>query len=886
MKLHHCSAPAVLARETCRIARPLAAVALCIGMGAAEPNDAAAQPVTSAPLPPEPIVTVKASYPEEALGRHVEGTVTTLVTVTRDGLVSAAEVAESSGDRALDQAALAAALQWRFKPAVDRGKPIESQVKLPFHFHLTPRPVASPPEAKEPAAVMPPSAPEAANEVPLAPARRSPAEAPPSPPPPAPAESTRFGSTVRGRQETSRGASDYHVDVEKLSLVPRQNASDFLKLAPGILLTNEGGEGHAEQVFLRGFDAREGQDIEFSVDGLPINESGNLHGNGYSDTHFIIPELVESLRVVEGPFDPRQGNYAVAGSAEYHLGLAQRGLTAKFSTGTFGTDRLLLTWAPQGGSQGTFIAAELYQTAGFGRNRDGRRGTVMAQYQGRVGSVDLRVAANVYVASFHAAGVLRDDDYRAGRVGFYDTYDPLQGEDSSRYSLVAELGTRAGNLSLRNLVYGIARPLRLRDNFTGFLLDVQEPQQSPHPQRGDLLDLNVMEWTLGARGSAHISGLVRNLAQELEVGYFARGDFVTASQQRIQAATGHPYHTDTNLDSRLGDLGLYADANLRFARWLSLRGGVRGDLFTYDVNDLCAVQSVEHPSLTGPPGDASCLTQQNFGAYREPNQRASTASIAVLPRASLIVGPFAGVGASVSAGQGARSIDPQYITQDARTPFASVNAAEAGLTFNRRWADETIELALRSVAFFTHVDHDLIFSETAGRNVLANGTTRLGSASSARFKGRFWDLAANLTYVKATFDDTHLLVPYVPDLVLRADGAVHGELPWGKNKLAGHALRASLGVGFTYVGPRPLPYGSRSDTIATLDAGATLGWWFIDLAVTTQNLLDLRYRLGEYNYASDFHSQPFPTLVPVRHFSAGAPRTVLFSVSLNYGGAS
>src|SRR5205085_6502691 len=138
------------------------------------------------------------------------------------------------------------------------------------------------------------------------------------------------------------------------------------------LLSNEGGEGHAEQVFLRGFDAREGQDIEFSVDGIPINESGNLHGNGYVDTHFIIPELIESLRVVEGPFDPRQGNYAVAGSAEYHLGAPQRGLYSKVSAGSFGTLRELLMYAPAGGTNGTFAAAELYQTDGFGENRDGR----------------------------------------------------------------------------------------------------------------------------------------------------------------------------------------------------------------------------------------------------------------------------------------------------------------------------------------------------------------------------------------------------------------------------------------------------------------------------------------------------------------------------------
>ena len=77
-------------------------------------------------------------------------------------------------------------------------------------------------------------------------------------------------------------------------------------------------------------DAREGQDLELSVGGVPINESGNLHGNGYADTHFIIPELAASLRVIEGPFDPRQGNFAVAGSADYALGLQQRGVTSRF----------------------------------------------------------------------------------------------------------------------------------------------------------------------------------------------------------------------------------------------------------------------------------------------------------------------------------------------------------------------------------------------------------------------------------------------------------------------------------------------------------------------------------------------------------------------------
>ena len=54
--------------------------------------------------------------------------------------------------------------------------------------------------------------------------------------------------------------------------------------------------------------------------------------------------------------------------------------------------------------------------------------------------------------------------------------------------------------------------------------------------------------------------------------------------------------------------------------------------------------------------------------------------------------------------------------------------------------------------------------------------------------------------------------------------------------------------------------------------------------MSAQNLLDTQYRLGEYNYLSDYHSQSLPTLVASRMFSAGPPRTVLFSLAVNLGG--
>ncbi|HEX7479121.1 MAG TPA: TonB family protein [Polyangiales bacterium] len=849
--------------------------------------------------PPKLLQGESPAYPSPVGESAQPLTLTLIVTVAADGSVSAAEVAQSGG-QPFDDAAVAAVRQWRFEPARRGQQAVDSRIRVPVQF--TPPSAAPSPSIPTPTPPsVPTSPPQASPAAPLSLPGETPALV--APPPsaasaqPAPgaaaaepaksAESAEseppFEASAHARVHApSRGSSDFQLEPGKLASVPRQNAAEMLKLAPGILLTNEGGEGHAEQVFMRGFDAREGQDIEFSVGGVPINQAGNLHGNGYADTHFIIPELVTSLRVQEGPFDPRQGNFAVAGSADYELGLPQRGLIAKQTLGSFGTSRTLLLWGPDGERPGTFTGVDLYQTQGFGQNRDGRRGSLLTQYEAHSGVHTYRVGATAYLASFHTAGVLREDDYQQQRVGFYDTYDPRQGEDASRYSLYAELDSHYEHMLVRHELFGIVQPMRLRENFTGFLLDPQEPSQSPHAQRGDLIDLHNSANTVGARGSVQVSERALGQPQRLEVGYFGRADFVDSTAMRVEAATGHPYHTDTDLSATLGDLGLYADLNLRANDWLALRGGVRGDLFTYDVLNRCAVQSVSHPSRSNPPGDASCLSQQDFGAYREPTQRVSTVGAAQSPRASLVVGPFSGASLSLGYGHGVRSVDPVYISQDAKTPFAAADSVETGLSFERKLG--ALDLSARTTLFQTRVDHDLVFSQSAGRNVLGGASTRTGSANTLRVTGGFFDVAGNLTYVRAMFADTGLLIPYIPDWVARLDGALFNDQLLRPEQARGHALRGSLATGATFVAARPLPQGERGDSVFTLDLNGTLGWSVLELGLSCTNLLNTQYRLGEYNYASDFHSAAFPTLVPVRHFSAGAPRAVYLTLTVHLGG--
>jgi hypothetical protein len=246
-----------------------------------------------------------------------------------------------------------------------------------------------------------------------------------------------------------------------------------------------------------------------------------------------------------------------------------------------------------------------------------------------------------------------------------------------------------------------------------------------------------------------------------------------------------------------------------------------------------------------------------------------------------LFGPFWGLSASASYGWGVRSIDPIYIGQDLRTPFASARSLEAGISFDRRFSQ--VEVGLRSVWYQTRVDKDLVFSQIAGRNIISGASTRWGNANTARLTGSFFDLAANLTYVRATFDDTKLYIPYIPDLVVRFDGALFDNLP--VPPLLGRPFRGRLGAGVTYVGRRPLPYDEYSNKIFTVDLSATIEWSFLELGFTAFNLFDRRYRLGEYNYVSDFHSNPLlPSLVPARHFSAGALRALFFHVAVKLGG--
>lgn len=87
--------------------------------------------------PPYLVSSTDPRYPPAARNREIEGTVYVKMLVSSGGSVENAFVARSSGNEALDGAAVEAVYNWSFSPAKDTyGSPVRCYITMPVNFVL------------------------------------------------------------------------------------------------------------------------------------------------------------------------------------------------------------------------------------------------------------------------------------------------------------------------------------------------------------------------------------------------------------------------------------------------------------------------------------------------------------------------------------------------------------------------------------------------------------------------------------------------------------------------------------------------------------------------------------------------------------------------------
>ena len=611
-------------------------------------------------------------------------------------------------------------------------------------------------------------------------------------------------------------ASERVLDERALASTPRRSAEDVLRAVPGLYLSSHGAEGKAQQFFLRGFDAVHGSDLEVRVAGIGINEPSNVHGHGYVDLGFVIPEVLTSVRAREGSFALDQGDFATAGTVDLELGTSQRGARLGYELGTTARHRVLGVYAPDGGPREELVAIEAMHDDGFGANRGSERVSAVAQTRVAIGAGWVQPVAFAYAARFGEPGVLPLADHQAGRADFAAAYS--DGDGASQRALV---GVRGGRGAITGGVWLGWRGLRLDENFTGYLLS---------PEHGDARVQRHSATSGGAELTARRS-LGRGLA--LVTGVDGRVESFGQREDQVDG-DGATWLVGRRLRART--LSGAARLGVEYRRGaLRLAAGARADAMHVRVRD----------ELTERRGDDS------VGAV-------SPRVTAAWERGRL--GLFA------AYGRGARSPEARAFTTDADRPDTDHSQYDGGLAAMTRSDAAEVgvrygvgAIAVQLAGFATVIDRESLFDHVSGSNLELDGTRRLGGELAVTAQPWSWlALRADITAVDARFDVTGNPVPGAPRVL--AQGEAHlARGPWRG------------GVHAVYVGARPLAHGATGAATAVVDA--LVGWQrgSLELGLQLDNVLGQQWFEGEYHFASRWDTDGPATPLPKIHYSAGRP---------------
>ena len=658
---------------------------------------------------PKALSQPAASWPDGKVETH-DIVIPVTLTIAADGTVIEAVIEASLGEE-LDRAAIAAARTWRFEPATAGDKQVSAKVRALVRF-------IGAPSVAQPAAIMKPSE-----------ATESPGARVPLPPPAAAAAGATAEPAevqIRGeRVAPPRSASEITLKHDVIQAAPHRTGGDLLQIVPGVFITQHSGQGKAYQVFYRGFDAVHGQDLEFWVGGAPVNEVSNIHGQGYSDLHFVMPEVVSAIHVLPGNYSPDQGDFAVAGTIRYDLGYDEPGVTAKGTLGSFGERRVFMAYHPEGESPGSFAAFEAQSTDGFGPSRAASRTSGIAQHVVPVGEARLRVLATAYAARFDSPGVVRLSDIEERRIGRFDTYGTGQGGFSSRYQLVMDLSGGSDGSDWSIAPYAILRDLRLKQNYTGFLV---------HTTDGDTTQQTNESSTLGLTGRYRRKIRIVSPSDSVEAGVSLRNDWISQSELDLGSIDERVLSTVVNAKIRAMDAAGWVDVMVQPISQLKVRAGVRVDGLAYGIEDDAS------PTDTRPGSTDST----NFSSQLRPPSPGGQARAAmgthVGPRITVDGTIAEGIHAVGSYGEGFRSPQARSLGDGEKTPFTTVRSLEAGVRF-------ATGIATGSVAAF----RTTLSNDSGVRS--SDHAQRGGSGfSAARRRARVWASAHRLALVERQRD--------------------------------------------------------------------------------------------------------------------------------------
>jgi outer membrane receptor protein involved in Fe transport len=390
----------------------------------------------------------------------------------------------------------------------------------------------------------------------------------------------------------AESASSVHFGERELRRRPHGQPSDVLRQTPGLMVSQHAGGGKSDQYFLRGFDADHGTDVALFVDGIPVNLPSHGHGQGYADSHWLIPELVASVDVHKGPYAARFGDFATAGAIDIRTAdhVPAAGVWLSGGSELAGpvvlrrpTARLVGIANPTLGKGAALIATELSSSDGpFTHPQGFHRTTTFAKFQRPWLGGQLKLAGTFYAASWSQSGQLPAEEVKAGRVDRFGSLDASEGGTTRRWSAAVqwEHGEPADGAWAAH-AYLAGNQLQLFSNFTLYARDMVHGDQI---EQGDdrLFGGGSLTYRRYHRGP--LPGLLR-LGVQLRGDGTVTGLWHTAQRARLDACFEHANPCNAS-DNHLWNLAAYAEEDVSISDRVRVLAGLRVDQLRWQVSDL------------------------------------------------------------------------------------------------------------------------------------------------------------------------------------------------------------------------------------------------------------------------------------------------------------